>query len=417
MSRFARRFWAAFGVIACSCSACRPRPRRPIRPTSRRRVRRSTSCPRASSAPCRRPSTPRDQLLMYDGLTPLKDNVTAGRPAQPLQEERVRARRPERERACRPFPARPDLVVTRDSFNVPHIEAPTRDDVMYGIGFVTAEDRGLLMDTFRGPGRVAALDVPGLNPFQLAQSFQPLHLVAGRPRTSSRRRSTSCSRRTRAVSGSSTTSTTTSPGINAYRTLAGNTGAPWNRNDVIACAALIAAVFGKGGGDEARRAQLLSALKDRLGDREGEQVWNDLRELKDPETSVSIDGKFKQQAHKAPQPQGQRDHRRRQPRHVRGRELGRRAGVRSSRPSNALLVGARAVRDRAPALRGGPAGRLLLPAGADGDRRARRRHRRARRDVPRRRPVRRAGPRQGLLVERNLRGQRQHRHLRRGAVR
>ena len=44
---------------------------------------------------------------------------------------------------------------------------------MYGIGFVTAEDRGLLMDTFRGPGRVAALDVPGLNPFQLAQSFQP----------------------------------------------------------------------------------------------------------------------------------------------------------------------------------------------------------------------------------------------------
>ena len=71
------------------------------------------------------------------------------------------------------FPARPDLTVTRDSFNVPHIEAPTRDDVMYGIGFVTAEDRGQLMDTFRGPGRVAALDVPGLNAFQLAQSFQP----------------------------------------------------------------------------------------------------------------------------------------------------------------------------------------------------------------------------------------------------
>ena len=77
------------------------------------------------------------------------------------------------------FPARPDLTVTRDSYNVPHIEAPTRDDVMYGIGFVTAEDRGLLMDTFRGPGRVAALDVPGLNPFQLAQGFQPFNPVAG----------------------------------------------------------------------------------------------------------------------------------------------------------------------------------------------------------------------------------------------
>ena len=81
-------------------------------------------------------------------------------------------------------------------------------------------------------------------------------------------------------------------GINDFRTLAGNTGRPWNRNDVVAVAALIGAVFGKGGGDEARRAQLLSALQDRLGERKGEQVWNDLREQNDPETSVSIDGRF-----------------------------------------------------------------------------------------------------------------------------
>ena len=173
---------------------------------------------------------------------------------------------------------------------------------MYGIGFVTAEDRGLLMDTFRGPGRVAALDVPGLNPFQLAQSFQPftssqatedflatqVDLILQDPRGQ------------RIVDDIDNYLA----GINAFRTLAGVTGRPWNRNDVIACAALIAAVFGKGGGDEARRAQLLSALKDRLGDREGEQVWDDLREVKDPETSVSIDGNFNQQAHKAKHRQG-----------------------------------------------------------------------------------------------------------------
>ena len=238
----------------------------------------------------------RDQLFLYDALTPLKDNVTAATLPTTFKKN-VFGLGGLSVKRVQSFPARPALVVTRDSFDVPHIEAPTRDDVMYGIGFVTAEDRSLLMDLFRGPGRVAALDAPGLNPFQLALSFQPFNP----------------SQETEDFLASQVDLIQADPrgqriiddidnylqGINDFRTLAGNTGRPWNRNDVVAVAALIAAVFGKGGGDEARRAELLSALKDRLGDREGEQVWNDLREVKDPETAVSIDGRFNQQAHKA----------------------------------------------------------------------------------------------------------------------
>ena len=82
-------------------------------------------------------------------------------------------------------------------------------------------------------------------------------------------------------------------GINAFRAQAGTTGRPWNRNDVISVAALIGAVFGKGGGDEARRAQLLSALQDRLGEHKGEQVWRDLREENDPETATTLDRRFR----------------------------------------------------------------------------------------------------------------------------
>ena len=48
------------------------RPRRP--PTTRRR--RSTSFPRASTAACRRRPAADDQAQMYDGLTPLFDQVT-----------------------------------------------------------------------------------------------------------------------------------------------------------------------------------------------------------------------------------------------------------------------------------------------------------------------------------------------------
>ncbi len=70
-------------------------------------------------------------------------------------------------------------------------------------------------------------------------------------------------------------------------------GAPWTRNDVVAVASLIGARFGKGGGDEARRAQFLSALQQRLGVGAGRKVFDDLREQNDPEHYVSVPGKFK----------------------------------------------------------------------------------------------------------------------------
>ena len=390
MSRFARRFWATFGVaivlvLGLQAGAASADPPDFSSPGEAFNV-----LPPGQDGGFVATANSKDQIPLYDGLTPLKDNVaTSDLPnffkknvfgLGGLSVKRVQT-----------FPARPDLIVTRDSFNVPHIEAPTRDDVMYGIGFVTAEDRGLLMDTFRGPGRVAALDVPGLNPFPLAQGFQPFNSVPGDrglPRLAGRRgppgpARSADRRRHRQLPRRASTPSARWPATPAR---------PWNRNDVIACAALIAAVFGKGGGDEARRAQLLSALKDRLGDREGEQVWNDLRELKDPETSVSIDGKFNQQAHKAKQRKGNAIIDADSIDTGRGRQLGGRTGV-AAVGQQRDPGGGREVRDRAPVLRRGPAGRLLLPAGPDGDRRARRRHRRPRRDVPRCRPLRRAGPR------------------------
>ena len=82
-------------------------------------------------------------------------------------------------------------------------------------------------------------------------------------------------------------------GINDRRSQLGVPGPPWTRNDVVAVASLIGARFGKGGGDEARRAQFLSALQGRLGDGAGRKVFDDLREQNDPEHYVSVPGKFK----------------------------------------------------------------------------------------------------------------------------
>ena len=53
---------------------------------------------------------------------------------------------------------------------MPHIYGNTRDDLSFGAGWVTARDRGLLLNLGRGPARVAVADVPGIDAFGLVTS-------------------------------------------------------------------------------------------------------------------------------------------------------------------------------------------------------------------------------------------------------
>jgi hypothetical protein len=109
-----------------------------------------------------------DQLRLYDGLTPLFDRVGAADVNRmfkraPLGLGAERAVRVERT-------PRPGVRIVRDRWGVPHVTGRTRADVEYGAGWVTAQDRGLLMNLLRGPGRISALDVPGIDAFALVGS-------------------------------------------------------------------------------------------------------------------------------------------------------------------------------------------------------------------------------------------------------
>src|SRR6476661_4176035 len=101
------------------------------------------------------PSYATDQMNLYDSLTPLFDQVTDGDLATHFKEN-VFGLGSSPLKRTETVPGHPDLVIQRDKYEVPHISAPTRPDVMFGIGYVTAEDRTLLMDQLRGPGRIAA---------------------------------------------------------------------------------------------------------------------------------------------------------------------------------------------------------------------------------------------------------------------
>ena len=229
-----------------------------------------------------------DQAVLYDALTPLFDKVTAKDvtkdfKAEPLwtgNEKAVRVERPGR-----------GVKILRDSFDVPHVFAKTETAVFYGTGYAAAEDRGVLMELARYPGRLACIDAPGFNAFDVALSgkqFQPsAQTEAFLAKQINWLTSAGANGRQELADIDAYVA-----GINAQRKSAQLPITPWTRNDVIATTCLLGARFGAGGGDETRRSELLAALDSKFGAGKGLSVFNDLREQNDPGAPTTISTPF-----------------------------------------------------------------------------------------------------------------------------
>jgi len=229
------------------------------------------------------------QAKMYDALTPLFGSVTKADLFKNFKSAKfgVKGQGPTRVEKT----TRKSLRIVRDDFNVPHITAKKRDDVIFGTGWVTAEDRALLLEAARGPARVAAVDAPGLRAFSLIaglRSFVPSAQADSflSQQTALLRRSGPKGRQLLRDIDSFIR------GINAYYKATDNPAKPWKREDIYAVNAVLGQLFGEGGGDETRRSMLFDGLRDRLGAGGGLSVFNDLRQKNDPETPVSVDGRF-----------------------------------------------------------------------------------------------------------------------------
>lgn len=229
------------------------------------------------------------QAEMYDGLTPLFRDVAEGDLTTFFKSEAL-GTADQGPLTTEPDP-RPGLTIQRDSFNVPHIRGATNDDVTFGAGWVTAQDRELLLEQARGAARTAAVDAPGLNALGLVATLRSFEPSAQTEREVAKQ--TGALRRL-GVKGRAVLHDIDVfvRGINAYYRANDKPHDPWTRNDVYALNALKGQFVGEGGGGEVRSSMLLSGLKRRLGARRGESVWNDLRQRQDPETTVSVDGSF-----------------------------------------------------------------------------------------------------------------------------
>ncbi len=221
-----------------------------------------------------------DQLRLFDALTPRAANVRDRDLRRYFKPAWFGLRGTRAVSTVRP---RAGVKITRDAWGVPHVEGRTNTDVAFGTGWATAQDRGLLLQLLRGPGRLAAIDAPNISPLAtigraFAPSAQTEQFLAGQ---------------TRLLQGAGTRGRETlrmidaySAGINSYFRSNGIRG-DWTRNDSYAAAALIASQFGRGGGDEARRSLFLSALQNRLGAERGRAVFDDLRQHVDLDSTVS----------------------------------------------------------------------------------------------------------------------------------
>src|SRR5262249_51111830 len=111
----------------------------------------------------------------YNALTPKQGLVTQGDLESDFISEKFGVQGPVSRIEI--TPRWPRLKIVRDQYDVPHIDGRTRSDVMYGSGWVDAEDRGgLLLRRGLGPAFAAALSIPGLSTLRLLEegrSFTP----------------------------------------------------------------------------------------------------------------------------------------------------------------------------------------------------------------------------------------------------
>jgi hypothetical protein len=229
-----------------------------------------------------------DQLPLYDGLTPLRDNVTDADIEQFFIPEDFE---PVGETTEEPT-GRAGTTILYDEFGVAHITGETREDMAFGAGWVTARDRGLLLTLGRGPARAAVADIPGIDAFSLllgAQNFVPSaeteQLVTDQ---------VDLLVEVYGDEGQQIISDAQAyaDGLTAYDEANGGNQEPWTVNDVVAVTAFIGQIFGAGGGSEASNADFLATLIQGLGEEQGRLAWDDAMLFEDPEAPTTIDTPF-----------------------------------------------------------------------------------------------------------------------------
>jgi acyl-homoserine lactone acylase PvdQ len=234
-----------------------------------------------------------DQGVLYNALTPLQGNVTAADLEEDFVSEKFGVTGP----VINEENLGPGLVIKRDEHNIPHIYGATRDQVMFGSGWVAAKDRGLLLKQAVGPSFAATLDIPGVNPFELLLTGREFTPTAQAVNFVNAQKSVLLEKGPRGEQVLQDLEDWAA-GVNAFEEaykpyLPPELQVPHlTATNAIAGFALIGSIFGNGGGNEVTNSNFLAKLKAKLGPKQGPKVFRDLREVNDPEAPTTTTKPF-----------------------------------------------------------------------------------------------------------------------------
>ncbi|MEA2405654.1 MAG: hypothetical protein QOE08_2301 [Thermoleophilaceae bacterium] len=259
----------------------------------------------AFEASGQRPPHNSDQLGMYGDLVYATPGLTAPDLRKYFKDATFGVKPDDVERTYSP---RPDVTIVRDKgFGVPHIYSESRAGAMWATGYVAGEDRLFFIDVLRHVGRSQlssfvggaegnrSMDEEewGVAPYteaDLQQQVDQLDNLLG-------------------PDGAQVQDDLQNyvDGVNAYiaearldpTKMPGEYGAinrpqgpdDWKTTDIIATAALVGGIFGKGGGNELGSALVLQEARKRFGPRRGKSIWADFRSAEDPEAPTTVQKK------------------------------------------------------------------------------------------------------------------------------
>jgi acyl-homoserine lactone acylase PvdQ len=251
-----------------------------------------------------RPAHNDDQLAMYRDLVYASPGLTGEALPRFFKDASFGVRPGDVEREYSPG-GRDDVTVVRDrGFGVPHVYATTRAGAMFALGYVTAEDRLFFIDVLRNLGRAQLASFAGGAPGNRA--FDQMQWSVAPYTEEDLQRQIEIGLRRYGAEGVQVQQDAEAyvAGINRYITEAkvdptkmpGEYAAierpagpdPWKTTDIIATAALVGGIFGKGGGGEVEQALLLQAWQARFGRARGTRLWRQFNGMDDPETPNTV---------------------------------------------------------------------------------------------------------------------------------
>jgi acyl-homoserine lactone acylase PvdQ len=197
------------------------------------------------------------------------------------------------------------LTITRDAaFGVPHVYGTTRAAAMFGLGYVAAEDRLFFIDALRHVGRGQLSSFAGgaagnraqdadqwanapYTEADLERQADQLDDLYGEDGRQLQQDAANYVDGVNKYISEAKLDITKMPG--EYAAIGRPLGPdPWKVPDIIATAALVGGIFGKGGGAELTQMELRRSFMARYGKRRGERLWREWAGYEDADAPTTV---------------------------------------------------------------------------------------------------------------------------------